>query len=70
VQPRNTGNQLFASDTRSIGHDASTNMNRSWPLPLPHLDELPTLTVLGVPKLPQTIRKSGLVAIGGFWQLP
>jgi hypothetical protein len=28
------------------------------------------LTVFGVPKPPQTMMKSGLVAAGGFWQLP
>ena len=69
-RPRNTENQLLASDTRSIGHEASTNKNWRLPVPLPHRDEVPMFTVFGLPKLPQTIMKSGLVAAGGFWQLP
>ena len=28
------------------------------------------LTVLGLPKFPQTMMKSGSVADGGFWQMP
>src|SRR5262245_30250322 len=55
-KPRNTVNQLFASDMRSIGHDASTNINCSRPLPLPHRDEFRMFTVLGLPKFPHTIR--------------
>src|SRR3954462_9750647 len=69
-KPWKTGNQLLARDTKSIGHEASTNRNRSPPGAFPQREETPTFTVFGVPKLPQTIRKSGLVAFGGFWQLP
>jgi hypothetical protein len=69
-KPWKTGNQLLASDTKSIGQEASTNMNWSWPLPFPHREAVPMFTPLGVPKLPQVMRKSGLVAVGGFWQLP
>ena len=68
--PEKTGNQLFASETRSIGHEASTNRNFSFPGEFPHLDLLPMLTVFGVPKFPQTVMKSGSVALGGFWQIP
>src|SRR5215472_18910288 len=68
--PWNTGNQLFASETRSIGHDASTNRNCRFPGLFPHRDCCPILTVFGVPKLPHTMMKSGFVEVGGFWQLP
>jgi len=68
--PRNTGNQLLASDTRSIGQDASRKRKSRWPGALPHRDWVPMFTVLGVPKLPHTTMKSGVVVVGGFWQLP
>jgi hypothetical protein len=69
-RPPNTPNQFVASDTRSIGHDASRNRNFSFPGAFPQRDLLPTLTTLGLPKFPQTTMKSGSVAVGGFWQMP
>ena len=45
--PENTGNQLFASETRSIGQEASTNRNFSFPGEFPQRDLLPMLTVFG-----------------------
>ena len=69
-KPAKTGNQLLASETRSIGQDASTKRNFSFPGEFPHRDLLPMLTVFGLPKFPQTVMKSGSVAPGGFWQMP
>ena len=66
VSPWNTGNQLLASDTRSMGHEASTNRNLRFPVPFPQREDAPMFTVSGVPKLPQVMMKSGLVAAGGF----
>jgi hypothetical protein len=68
--PLNTGNQLLASETRSIGQEASRKRNCRLPGALPQRDWLPMFTELGVPKFPQTTMKSGLVGAGGFWQLP
>ena len=69
-RPRNGGNQEFWIETRSIGQLASMNANLRLPAPFPQRLWVPIVTVFGVPKLPHTMMKSGLVAAGGFWQPP
>jgi hypothetical protein len=56
---------------KSMGQEASTNMNWRLPEPFPHRDEEPIFTTLGVPKLPQVMMKSGSIAVPGeLSQLP
>ena len=69
-RPRNTGNHEFWIDTRSIGQLASMKANWRFPAPFPQRHSMPMVTKFGVPKFPHTTMKSGLVAVGGFWQLP
>ena len=58
--PLKTRNQLFASETRSIGHDASRNRSLNFPGEFPQRELEPMLTTFGVPKFPHTRIKSGL----------